>query len=49
MEEGLLTKIFRFEAEFNSWTVAEEFISVVLFWISLPFIFKLYKYLKGKS
>ena len=31
MEESVLTKIFRWEAEFNSWLVAEEFISLVIF------------------
>ena len=30
MEESVLTKIFRWEAEFNSWLVAEEFISLFL-------------------
>ncbi len=48
MEESVLTKIFRWEAEFNSWLVAEEFISLVIFFISVPFLYRFYKYLRNR-
>tara|TARA_R110002051_G_scaffold56156_1_gene104227 strand:+ start:1405 stop:1554 length:150 start_codon:yes stop_codon:yes gene_type:complete len=48
MEEGLLTKIFNLEGQIDSWIIAEEFLWLLAFWLGLPLIAKIHKYIKGK-